>query len=119
MQNAENNRMKDDGGTMNGPTRTSRQQIMDLIAGKAHTSRELAQALAMSERDVENHLEHIARSVARDRSRRFMLDPAACASCGFVFRERTRLTTPSRCPRCRSEHVSTPRFSIQPRRAER
>jgi predicted Zn-ribbon and HTH transcriptional regulator len=98
---------------MTGPTRTSRQQIMDLITGTPHTSRDLAQALRMSEREIEGHLTHIARSVSRDPTRTFMLQPAVCDSCGFVFSERTRLTRPSRCPRCRSERVSAPRYEIQ------
>jgi predicted Zn-ribbon and HTH transcriptional regulator len=104
---------------MDGPTRTSRQQIMDLIEGQARTSRELAHALAISEREVESHLAHIARSVMRDRARRFLIEPAACATCDFVFRDRTRLTRPSRCPRCRSEHLSAPRFAIERRREAR
>jgi len=103
------------GGSMNGPTRTSRQQIMDMITGVSMSSLELAQALGMPEREVEGHLAHIVRSIAKDRMRRFMLQPSACDHCGFVFRQRTRLTRPSRCPRCQSERISPPRYEIRPR----
>ena len=88
---------------------------MELIAGTLRTSRELADLVEVPERLVEDHLAHIVRSVARDRARRFVLDPSACQDCGFVFRNRTRLTKPSRCPRCRSEAISAPRFGIEPR----
>jgi predicted Zn-ribbon and HTH transcriptional regulator len=98
---------------MDGATRTSRQQIMDLITGMAQSSRDLAVALRMPEREVEGHLVHIGRSLARDRARRFILEPASCEHCGFVFRERTRMTRPSRCPRCHSERIVSPRYRIE------
>ena len=98
---------------MDGPTRTTRQQIMDLIAEAPRSSLELAQVLRVPEREVGSHLSHIARSLRRDRARRFMLEPSACESCGFVFRDRTRLTRPSRCPRCRSERITAPRYEIR------
>jgi predicted Zn-ribbon and HTH transcriptional regulator len=88
---------------------------MQLITGTLRTSRQLAELAGLPERQVEEHLAHVVRSVARDRTRRFVLDPAACQNCGFVFRERTRLTCPSRCPRCRSEAISPPRYGIEPR----
>jgi len=85
---------------------------MELLTGARLSSRQLAELVGQPERQVEDHLGHIARSVARDRSRRFVLDPSRCPDCGFVFRERTRLTRPSRCPRCRSESIVPPRFGI-------
>jgi predicted Zn-ribbon and HTH transcriptional regulator len=97
------------------PDLTARQRLMQLITGTLRTSRQLAELAGLPERQVEEHLAHVVRSVARDRTRRFILDPAACQNCGFVFRERTRLTCPSRCPRCRSEAISPPRYGIEPR----
>lgn len=94
---------------------TPRQRLMQLITGTRRTSRQLAELAGLPERQVEEHLAHVVRSVARDRTRRFMLDPAVCQGCGFRFRERTRLTCPSRCPRCRSEAISPPGFLIEPR----
>ncbi|MGH7167366.1 MAG: transcriptional regulator [Nitrospiraceae bacterium] len=95
------------------PDLTIRQRIMELIAGTLRTSRQLAELVGVPERQIEDHLAHIVRSVARDRGRRFVLDPSACQDCGFVFRGRTRLTRPSRCPRCRSEAISAPRYGIE------
>jgi predicted Zn-ribbon and HTH transcriptional regulator len=92
---------------------TARQRLMQLITGISRSSRELAELAGLPERQVEEHLAHVVRSVARDRTRRFVLDPAACRDCGFIFRERTRLTCPSRCPRCRSEAISPPRYLIE------
>lgn len=100
---------------MSEPDLTARQRLMQLITGTLRTSRQLAELAGLPERQVEEHLAHVVRSVARDRTRRFVLDPAACQGCGFVFRERTRLTCPSRCPRCRSEAIAPPRYGIEPR----
>lgn len=76
------------------------------------TSRRIAEIVGASERKVEEHLSHIVKSVARDRTLKFVLEPAACKDCEFVFHERERLTRPSRCPRCRSEAISEPRYFI-------
>lgn len=95
------------------PDLTIRQRIRELITGTLRTSRQLAELVGAPERQVEEHLAHIVRSVARDRARRFVLDLSACQDCAFVFRGRTRLTRPSRCPRCRSEAISAPRYGIE------
>lgn len=92
---------------------TPRQALTAVLTGTLKSSYELARLLGLSERQVEDHLAHVVRSLARDRARRFILEPSACQDCGFVFRGRTRLTRPSRCPRCRSEAVSAPRYGIE------
>lgn len=92
---------------------TPRQYLMQLLTGHLYSSRQLAEFLTVSERQIEEHLLHVMRSLARDRTRRFILEPSACQECGFVFRERTRLTKPSRCPRCRSEAITPPRYGIE------
>jgi predicted Zn-ribbon and HTH transcriptional regulator len=92
--------------------RTPRQRLIDLLAGTRLTSHQLAQMLGLPERLVEDHLAHVMKTLARDRKRRFVLEPSACPDCGFVFRDRTRLTKPSRCPVCRSEGVTAPRYGI-------
>ncbi|WP_447978554.1 transcriptional regulator [Candidatus Nitrospira bockiana] len=94
---------------------TPRQALIAILTGSLRSSYELARLLGLPERQVEEHLAHIVRTLARDRTRRFVLEPAECPDCGFVFRGRTRLTRPSRCPRCRGEGVTGPRYGIEPR----
>ncbi|MBM4127227.1 MAG: transcriptional regulator [Nitrospira sp.] len=94
------------------PERTVRQRMIDLLASTRLSSHQLAQMLGIPERQVEEHLPHIVKTVARDRSRRFVLDPSACSDCGFLFRDRAKLTRPSRCPTCRSEAITAPRYGI-------
>lgn len=96
------------------PQRTARQRIIDLLTGTRLSSNQLAQMLGLPERQIEEHLTHVVKSIARDRSRRFILEPSTCPDCGFVFRDRTKLTKPSRCPICRGEGISRPRYGIEP-----
>ena len=92
---------------------TIRQQIVQAITGARYSARDLAHRIGVSEREVEDHLAHIGKSVARDRKGKFVLEPSICQECEYVFRGRTRLTRPSRCPKCRSEAISPPRFGIE------
>lgn len=92
--------------------RTPRQRIISLLTGTLMTANQLARVLGIPERAVEGHLAHVVKTISRDHSRRFILEPSLCVECGFMFRERTRLTRPSRCPRCRSENISAPRYGI-------
>ncbi|MDH5335449.1 MAG: hypothetical protein OEW20_03930 [Nitrospira sp.] len=91
---------------------TLRQRITDLLTDTRMTAEQLAPILRIPEGQVEEHLAHVVKTVSRDRSRRFILEPSICLDCKFMFRDRTRLTRPSRCPQCRSEGISAPRYGI-------
>lgn len=104
---------------MSSVERTPRQRIKDLLTITPLTARRIAEVVGIPERQVEEHLRHIVQSIARDQTVRFVLEPAACKDCDFVFRERNRITRPSRCPQCRSEAISEPRYSIASKTAER
>lgn len=97
---------------MLSPERTPRQRIKELLIGTRLTTHQLAQMLAIPERQVEDHLVHVVQSIARDTASRFVLEPPRCQDCDFVFRDRRRLTRPSRCPHCRSESIAAPRYGI-------
>jgi predicted Zn-ribbon and HTH transcriptional regulator len=93
---------------------TPRQRIIGLITGTRLSSYQLAQMLGVPERQVEDHLTHVVKTIARDKTKQFILDPARCQDWEFVFRDRRRLTSPSRCPNCRSETIAAPRYGIDP-----
>jgi transcriptional regulator len=93
--------------------RTPRRRIADLLTLAPMTAQQIAAVVKMSERQVEEHLGHIMKTVARDRSLRFVRHPSECKGCDFVFRDRNRITRPSRCPRCRSEAITDPRYGIE------
>ena len=80
------------------PERTPRQRIIDAITGTRLSSYQLAQLLGIRERQVEEHLTHVVKTIARDKTRRFILDPARCQDCDFVFRDRRRSNEPKPLP---------------------
>ena len=81
-----------------------------LLTDQAMSARELSLALRVSMKEVPGHLIHVARTVRP--ARRLCITPAVCHACGFVFADRKRFSTPSRCPKCRHEGISEPFFSI-------
>lgn len=90
---------------------TVRQRIIQLLAEQEMSAKELSQRLGVREKEVYDHLGHIARSVAA-RGKRLWVPPFECLSCGYVFRERERYTRPSRCPRCKGSHIQTPVYRL-------
>jgi predicted Zn-ribbon and HTH transcriptional regulator len=94
------------------PDQTPRQQMLALLSQGNHTAREISQALGIAIKEVYPHLTHIARSAA-GQGKKFVTIPCSCLSCGHVFRDRTRFTKPGRCPRCKSERIEEPRFSVK------
>lgn len=75
------------------------------------TARELSARVGVGEKQIAGHLDHVARSLRRG-TERLHVEPARCLECGFAFRKRDRLSKPSSCPRCRSQHLEPPRFAI-------
>ena len=77
-----------------------------------YTAKDISRRLGIRERDVYEHLVHVQRS--RRSGVHLVSQPARCLNCDYVFIKRERLTTPGRCPVCRSERVSEPMFRITP-----
>jgi transcriptional regulator len=89
---------------------TPRQAMKELLAEQPHSSLELSQLLSLSEKEVLDHLTHLAR--APGVGMHFHITPAVCKNCGFAFKKRDRLTRPSRCPLCHHQSISRPRFAL-------
>ena len=92
---------------------TIRQLIKEVLLEGSFSSLELSQRLSLSEKEVLDHLTHIAR--APGPGYRFQITPAICKNCGFAFKKRERLTMPSRCPVCRHQSIQRPRFALEAR----
>jgi len=90
---------------------TDRQQIIDLLTQEELDIRQLSQTLRLKEKEICQHLPHIAKSLSAQR-KKIKVVPPACLSCGFVFKDRNRFTRPSRCPRCREQRIEAPRYRI-------
>jgi hypothetical protein len=76
------------------------------------TAKELSARVGISEKDVAGHLEHLEKSLKAGGAALEVI-PAECLACGFVFKERKRLTRPGSCPECRSTRIEPPAFRIR------
>ncbi len=85
--------------------------MIDLLSEEEMGARELSQAIGIREKEVYEHLSHIARSVATQR-KKLIIRPSYCLICGYVFKDRRRFTRPSRCPRCKKTHLQWPTYRI-------
>jgi len=83
-----------------------------LAAGEPKTLSDLSRELGVSEKSLPDAMSKLARSAVRAGSRLCQL-PASCLECGFEFRDRERVTSPSRCARCRSERITSPKFWLE------
>ena len=90
---------------------TLRQQMISALRRKAMDQRELSQTLGIQEREVAMHLPHVARSV-KAKKLNWQMQPAFCEECNYRFKDRKRLTRPSKCPRCRSSRIIGPWYRI-------
>ena len=90
--------------------KTRRQEIRELLSERTWTLDGLVARYVVAKRVIIDDLEHIARSVA-PRQRLHILPPQ-CEACGFRFKDRSRFSDPSRCPRCKNEHLAPQRFRI-------
>jgi predicted Zn-ribbon and HTH transcriptional regulator len=88
---------------------TLRKKMAEVLEEESLDLQEISKLFGIKEREVLDHLEHIAKSV---HPKRLIVEPASCKQCGFSFKKRTRLNAPGRCPVCKSEHISSPRFKI-------
>ena len=94
------------------PMPTVRQRMIDLLAEEARDIRELSQLLHIREREVIDHLDHIARTVAAQ-NRTLEMTPPVCLACGYEFPSRKKLKPPSRCPECKHERVDAPLYRVR------
>ena len=90
---------------------TIRSKLRQVLGEGPLTARELSARVGISEKEVAGHLAHLARSL-RQSGERLRVEPTRCLACGFVFKDRTRLDKPSRCPECKSERLAPSRFVI-------
>jgi len=90
---------------------TIRQQIIDLLRNQEMDARELSREVSIREKEVYDHLTHIARSLAV-KGNKLNIQPARCLSCDYAFEDRQRFTRPGRCPRCKKSHLQSPSYFI-------
>jgi predicted Zn-ribbon and HTH transcriptional regulator len=94
---------------------TIRQKIVALLESgdsPGLSAKDISVEAGVSEKEVYGHLEHIQLTMNKS-SHTFVVTPAVCKKCGFVFRKRERLNKPGRCPVCRGESMQEPLFFVE------
>ncbi len=85
---------------------------MSLLENNSLSAKDISVEAGISEKEIYEHLEHIQKTAGKSRFQ-FVVAPAICKKCGFVFRKRDRLKKPGKCPVCRSQLIKEPVFSIE------
>ncbi len=88
---------------------TLRRAIALALRGRSLDAREISTEVRIPEREVAEHLAHLERSLAAH-GERLVVEPPSCKRCGHQFDPRLR--RPSRCPECKGERISAPRFRV-------
>ena len=79
---------------------------------------EIALSLSLDPRDkdlVYEHLKHIAKTIRRESQGKLVLYmlPPKCRNCGYIFKNLDKPRKPSKCPKCRSQRIDSPKFIIE------
>jgi hypothetical protein len=90
---------------------TIRQQLIALLENHEMSAREISRELHISEKEVFSHLQHIRKSV-KALKKKLVVEPFECLQCGYVFKDRQRLSPPGRCPRCKHSRIKTATYRI-------
>ena len=98
--------------TLSGKMKTIRQQLIEILSEGKFSAIDLSQDVGIGEKEVYEHLPHIARSVV-SQGKEFVIEPSRCLKCGYVFEDRKRFTRPGRCPKCRETYIQRPMFRIR------
>ena len=86
--------------------------MQDALRHHVLTARELSVEFGIMQNEVYDHLKHIEKSMHKKKEK-FKMIPSECLSCGFVFAKRHRLQRPGKCPICKKQQITEPRFSIE------
>mgnify|MGYP001610453341 FL=1 len=89
---------------------TRRQQIIQILQENKQSAQHLANYFQCELKDIIEDLQHIDKSI---KPRKLKITPAYCKSCNFIFKERSKVSKPSKCPKCKSEWIEAQMFGIQ------
>lgn len=92
---------------------TIRQQIIELLTDKEMDAKQISKAIRIREKEVYDHLDHIAQSV-NAKKMKLIIHPSRCQKCAYVFNHRKKFKRPSRCPMCKSTWLEDPIYQIIP-----
>lgn len=97
---------------------SQRERILEILMSSQEplSVDDIARQLELDPREskeIYDHLEHVARTARAKYGRTLLMEPPQCRKCGYVFRDLRKPRKPSKCPKCGSEWISPPRFTIR------
>ncbi len=90
---------------------TIRQKMMELLRKEELDAHDLSQILSRREKEVYEHLPHIVKSLEAV-GEKLTVHPYVCQTCEYVFRDRSRLNRPGKCPRCKEGAIRMATYEI-------
>ena len=88
---------------------TRRQTIIELLRQGPISPQNIANKLGITMKELMEEMPHVKKTL---HPIKIKVIPAFCKKCGFVFKERSRLKPPTKCPSCRSEWIEKGKFSL-------
>ena len=89
---------------------TVRKEMIDVLQERKMSLRELAVHFRSTPKEITDGLLHVAKSIQPEMELR--MEIPLCRTCGFLYKDRTKITRPSRCPKCKKEDITEPKFWI-------
>jgi predicted Zn-ribbon and HTH transcriptional regulator len=90
---------------------TTRHDIIRQLERQSMSPRELSRFFNIELKEAVDDLKHISKSVLP--RKRLIREHAVCKNCGFVFKDRMKFSTPTKCPKCRDESITEVRFRVE------
>ncbi len=90
---------------------TRRARIREELERRSMSIEELARVIGISSKEVLRDLTHLQRTLRVEKKRLMVLYPV-CNSCNRQIRLK-KLTNISKCPYCKSTHITPARFFIE------
>jgi len=89
---------------------TRREEIIKLLEERELSLQSIANKFCVDLKEILEDLEHVEKSI---RPKKLKRRHAECKNCGFVFKERSKIKKPSKCPRCKKEWIQPAVFRIE------
>lgn len=89
---------------------TRREEIFEILKKEKKSAQSIANHFEVELFWIIEDLEHLKKSI---HPLKLKMQPSFCKKCGFIFKERSKIKAPSKCPKCKSEWIQAPLFSIE------
>jgi predicted Zn-ribbon and HTH transcriptional regulator len=87
-----------------------RKGLINMLLDNPHSLVEIAKALDVPPKDVEDDLHHLQKSMKRS-GYKLVIQPAECRKCGFKFKK-DKLHKPGKCPQCHETWIQEPLIEV-------